>query len=414
MSDAVHTTQNARNEPAPAAPPAPAGESASASDAAPLRVIVQQPSLAHYRLPVYQELASRPGIDLRLLYGEEPAIPNVEPAGITASLIKHRTVPGFRWMPAHFKATRRGAADVAVMTGNVRHLSLLPALRRARKAGVGAVLWTHGYSKHSRGILNAVRRKSLDLGDAILLYNHTARRQLIEAGLPEEKLFVALNSLDQTHIRAARDRIVAEPGRLAELQRDRDIEPSQTVLYVSRITPANRLDLLVEAAAILRERFPRFNAVIIGKGEQREELEALAEQRGVAGRVRFLGAIYDEDVLATWFCSSAIFCYPANIGLSLLHAFGYGLPVVTSDRVSAQNPEIEALEHDRNGLLYQDGSAESLAEAIASLLDDPGKRQRLAAEAQRTVDTRFTIANMVDGIVAACRYASDRAAERKR
>ena len=40
-----------------------------------------------------------------------------------------------------------------------------------------------------------------------------------------------------------------------------------------------------------------------------------------------LGSIYDEIELAPWFLTADAFVYPENIGLSILHAFGYGLPV---------------------------------------------------------------------------------------
>lgn len=380
----------------------------------PIRVVIQQPSLAKYRLPVYREFANRVGIDLELLYGAEPAMPNVAPEGLEARYIKHTIVPGFRWMPAHFAAVRERAADVAILTGNVRHLSLMPALRIARRSGVATVLWSHGYSKHARGFMDTVRRKALDLGDAVLLYNNTARATLAAQGIPEEKLFVALNSLDQQPIRAARERALAEPQRLAALQQERGIDPAQTLLYVSRLDPANRVDMLIEAAAKLRPEFPRLTVVVVGKGEQLSDLEALAAQRDVTDVVRFLGAVYDEDELATWFCSSAAFCYPANIGLSLLHAFGYGLPAVTSDRVSAQNPEIEAIEPGVNGLLYADGSADDLARTLADLLRNEELRSRLSAGALRTVETRFSVPNMVDGMLAACRYAAEKRSRARR
>ena len=38
-----------------------------------------------------------------------------------------------------------------------------------------------------------------------------------------------------------------------------------------------------------------------------------------------------------------VVCYPVNIGLSLLHAFGFGLPVVTGNDIGSHNPGIETL-----------------------------------------------------------------------
>ena len=125
------------------------------------------------------------------------------------------------------------------------------------------------------------------------------------------------------------------------------------MLYVSRLDPDNRLDLAIQAVHQLQAEFPTLQFVAIGKGDaERQRLEKLVAHLDLAHQVRFLGPIYDELELAPWFLTADLFCYPQNIGLSLLHAFGYGLPVITSDHVESQNPEIEALRHGENGMLY--------------------------------------------------------------
>ena len=122
--------------------------------------------------------------------------------------------------------------------------------------------------------------------------------------------------------------------------------------------------------------------------------------------MRFLGAVYDEMALAPWFLSADAFCYPANIGLSLLHAFGYGLPVITTDRNELQNPEIEALEPGRNGLVYKHDDLEALASTLERVIVDRPLRESLAAEALVTATQRFNLRTMVDGIEQAIRYAA--------
>jgi glycosyltransferase involved in cell wall biosynthesis len=145
-------------------------------------------------------------------------------------------------------------------------------------------------------------------------------------------------------------------------------------------------------------------ALIVGKGEEeRKRLEVLGESHGMKDRVRFLGAIYGERELAPYFMSSDVFCYPANIGLSILHAFGYGLPVVTSDHIGGQNPEIEALKPGENGLLYRHGDADSLAETLDQIFSDKEKAREMSVCALATVDELFNIETMVNGIEASIR-----------
>jgi glycosyltransferase involved in cell wall biosynthesis len=217
---------------------------------------------------------------------------------------------------------------------------------------------------------------------------------------------VALNSLDQGPIQAAREKWRQQPGAMEAFRRENDLEPGPVLLYVSRLDPKNRLDLLFEAVAQLRSKFQHLRVIIVGGGDDGGRLEEMARRLDILPHVRFLGAVYDEEHLAPWFLSSNLFVYPANIGLSLLHAFGYGLPVVTSDDLAAQNPEIEALENGNNGLLYTAGDAHALAEAISNALSDPARLSLMAAAAEATVRDRFNVATMIDGMEAAIRFCA--------
>ena len=98
-----------------------------------------------------------------------------------------------------------------------------------------------------------------------------------------------------------------------------------------------------------------------------------------------------------------MFCYPANIGLSIFHAFGFGLPVVTCDDLSGQNPEIEAIKPGLNGKLYSHENVPSLAAALRTVMTDRELAAKMSAEAIRTVEEEFTLPNMVAGMATAVR-----------
>jgi glycosyltransferase involved in cell wall biosynthesis len=163
---------------------------------------------------------------------------------------------------------------------------------------------------------------------------------------------------------------------------------------------------LIEATALLAGEMPGLKTVIIGNGPaERERLKALAAEMNADASIVFLDGIYDETRLAPWFLSAKVFCYPANMGLSLLHSFWYGLPVVASDRLDLQGPEAAALEHGINGLNYEHGRVASLIDALRQIITNETLRRSLSQGARRTVDGRFTIPRMVDGMEAAIRYA---------
>ena len=321
----------------------------------PIRVLIVQPSLAKYRAPVYRALARRPGISLRVWYGDEPGITNVTPEGFDAELkpMRVRQVLGqeTRWHSAQVEAARSHDVDVLVLSWGSRYLSLLPALNAARRNRIPTVLWGHGYSKSESRLKRLVRDLFARPATCLMFYDHRTADRAIGDGWPADRVYVAPNAIDLTPVEEATAAWTADPSRLANFRAEYALDGLEPIVFVSRLLPENRVDLLVEAVARLAPRRRELVAILVGDGPERGPLEELAERRGVAGQVRFLGAIFDENQLAPWDALEQALRLPSAIGLSLLHAFGYGLPAVTSADIAAQNPEIVALEDGVNGRL---------------------------------------------------------------
>lgn len=393
----------------PMQPPSPSTESDSAPKR--IRVVVQQPALSHYRVPVFRELARRPGLDLLVAYGEEAGITNAKPDGFNAEFVRLRDMRVMgslvRWHAAQFSYCRPDRADVVVHSWSMRYATQLLGLVRARWNDLGVVLWGHGYSKSDSRLRIWGRTRLLAFADSVLFYNYAASQTLIDTGLlPPSKAFVALNTLELQPVRDVAQTWRGSPQRLARFRFENQLDAGPVILFVSRLYEANRTDLLVQAAAPLSRRFPGLKVIVIGDGPDSGRLRKMADDLGVTDSVRFVGALYGEENVAPWFLSADVFCYPANIGLSLIHALSYGLPVVTSDLVSAHNPEIEAFRDGVNGLFYKHNDVESLVESLATILSDPALRRRFSAAAESTVTDDFTIEKMVDGMEAAIRYAA--------
>lgn len=374
----------------------------------PLNVLMLQPSLPGYRVAVFRELAARSGINLRVAYSQVPNIPNATPDGFEAVTAPHRDL----WIkkytavwhsppPEYFNPEW---CDAFVTNWNTRYVSLMPTVFKARAMQIPVVLWGHGFSKHESLWRRRLRASMVKPADAVVTYNYAAADDLVQAGVPRNKIFVALNSLDTTPVREASAAWRARPDDLAAFRAQHGLNDGPVLLFCSRLDPANRTDWLLSAAAELRRTHPGLKVVVIGNGPAKPALEEQVRRLGLDGSVIFTGAIYQESDLAPWFLSATAFVYPTNIGLSILHAMAYGLPVVTSDRLESQNPEIEALVPESNGLTFAHGSVSDLAGVIERLISEPQLRERLAANAAS--QRRFTIERMVDGLEGAIRYAS--------
>ncbi|GIW73554.1 MAG: glycosyl transferase [Phycisphaerales bacterium] len=392
-------------------PPAGASEAgpAAARDGATIRLCIEQPALPAYRIPVFAELARRPGLVVEVLYSKKAKLPNVAAEGFAARAVDERRLLSWprevRWVPALREATDPSRVDVAVLEYNPGVPNLLPAMAKARRRGVGVVLWGHGYSIRDTWASRRLRNWIGSKADAVLLYNEPARQRMIEEGMDPRRLFVAPNAMDQRPIQEARQRWLADEQGLEAFARRHGLDRGPVVLFVSRLLAQNRIELLLHAVARLSSSHPDLIAAIVGDGPQRGELQALARRLGIADRVVMPGAIYGEAELAPWFLSSRVFCYPDNIGLSVLHALGYGLPVVTSGQMWHHPPEAQCLVHEQNGLLVDLNHPGSLAEAIARLVDDPAWARSMGEAGRQMVLQRYTIEAMVDGYESAVRFA---------
>jgi glycosyltransferase involved in cell wall biosynthesis len=106
------------------------------------------------------------------------------------------------------------------------------------------------------------------------------------------------------------------------------------VLSVGRLGAEKNLELALDALA----HAPALRLALVGEGPQRAALEARAERLGIAGRVRFLGALAPAE-LPDLYASADAFVFPSTTdtqGLVLAEALAAGLPVVAADGAVAR------------------------------------------------------------------------------
>ncbi len=346
-----------------------------------------------------------------MAHGHSPNLPNCEADGFQTQLVLEKNWFGSKviWHAAQTSFATRDHCDVMVFSGNIRYLSLVPGLRKARRNGVATVLWGHHRAKSGGKAANWIRQKYLfPLADTIVCYSHAVADQIREQPDFRAKTFVAPNAIDQTPVALARQQWLDSPEKLQEFKTEHDLATGPNLLFVSRIKPRNKLEIMLDVLTKVAKKFQHAKAIIVGAhNDEQKRIEKLAQQSGLENRVLFPGAIYDQRQLAPWFLSSDIFLYPSQIGLSLFHAFGYGLPVVAGEHPENQNPELEALEHGKNGFRFTDGDTAEATDCILQILENEKLRHDMSQHALSTVENRFNIDIMAEHFVRAIRYAAE-------
>ena len=158
--------------------------------------------------------------------------------------------------------------------------------------------------------------------------------------------------------------------------------PRPYVLGLGRLEAQKGFDLLLEALA--RPGAPALDLVLAGEGTARTALEALARARGLAARVRFLGATDRPTTLALLRGAVAVACPSRFEGLPLvcLEALAAGRPVVAA----AVNGIPELIREGETGFLVPPEDPAALAAALARIVAAPDVAARLAARGRVLVE----------------------------
>jgi len=146
------------------------------------------------------------------------------------------------------------------------------------------------------------------------------------------------------------------------------LPPKPRILFVGRLARDKKIDVLIESMEQITKRRPA-HLLIVGRGNERENLEALVDDLGLHQWVHFLGYVPEADLPGIYQASDLFtmvsICEVQNI--PLLQALVTGLPAVVAD--AAALPEVV---HDGvNGYLVPPDDPEATAEAILRILEQP-------------------------------------------
>jgi glycosyltransferase involved in cell wall biosynthesis len=240
------------------------------------------------------------------------------------------------------------------------HHDLSPELYRSRyNAGDNAVA-------HCLGILEWM---SLKCSDVAIATNESYRAiDIARNGIAPAKVFIVRNGPDLK--------------RVQRMDPDPSLTSKKPIIlgYVGAMNPQDGVDYLLRSLAILAKDLSRtdFYCVLIGEGDSLSALKMLVTELGIADHVQFTGFIPDETLVR--YLSSADICLDPNPSsplndvstwIKVMEYMALGKPVVSFDlketRASAADAAVYVRPNDER----------KFAEAIAELMDDPARRQRM-------------------------------------
>ncbi len=227
--------------------------------------------------------------------------------------------------------------------------------------------------------LNQMRKKYYKLADATMIYASHGIDVHKSFGFSREQIFLTYNSPDTEKIIQSRERLKKEGAPQANPNR---------ILHLGRLVKWKRVDLLIEAVSQLSAKHKAIELVIIGAGPEELNLKKLARQKAPEGTIKFLGSIYDPDLLAREIMASSMYVLAGMGGLSINEAMAYGKPVICS---RCDGTEKDLVFDGISGFYFQEGNAIDLASKIEIMLKDPHRCKTMGINALSVIEEKINL-----------------------
>lgn len=330
-----------------------------------------------------QGLAAR-GVPVTFVTTTRPEVD--KPSRETLGLINVFRVPVLRSVDWATSLDVYELAALGILRARLQRLNVIYAVHHE----VGAIAARLG---QALGLPSVVKLAcSGEFGDAHTVARHPDRRRITRALRRADRVIaisqdIAGEAIDLLGI--APERIV-RLGNGVDLQRFRprpwkeDLSPR--ILFMGRLGPQKRVDVLLEAFAELRRRrtdSTGLELIVAGDGPLEAELRQRARALGVEEHTRFPGRVPDVVGLLR---DASVFVLPSvaeGASNALLEAMATGVPVVAT-----RLPSNEELATDgEHALLVPPGDSAALAAAIERLLDDATLRRGLVEAARARAES---------------------------
>ncbi|GGF60914.1 glycosyltransferase family 4 protein [Wenyingzhuangia marina] len=342
--------------------------------------------LLEYRLPVYNLLAEK--FDLTIAhYGESVAHRDIHFKEILLTPI----IRGPFTFSKEKLTTLAAGFDAVIALGELRMWSFLK-LGFVIKRKYALTYWNIGvsasYNKRydEDRSLDFFRFNLLNRADSIVFYtDYPIKRYVEDGGVQREKLFVANNTVE------VKERIQIPFEK-------------KHFLFVGTLYKAKKIYDLLEAYKKAYEMSNNiYPLVIIGEGIEKENVLKFIKEQQLQHKISVKGAIYDQEVLKVFYTDAIALISPGQAGLTVLNAFAYGVPFVTT-KTAITGGEIFNIKNEINGLLYDDNH-NNLKNIILELTRNPQKVYQMSVNAQNHYFEHSTLDKMVEGLSQAILYA---------
>ncbi len=236
-----------------------------------------------------------------------------------------------------------------------------------------------------RGLLGLGRLKYLHGTDAYLAISNRVKETLVEAAIPEWRVFVVRSATDVERFATAEP----NPNLRAELGIP---EEAFLVGNIGALVGHKDHRTLLEACRVVRDRIPETWVAVIGEGPLRPSIQQKAESLHMADRLVMPGFRCDVPQLIRAFDVFALSSSEEGLCSTLLEVAAGGCPIVATDAGGVR----EAVLPDHTGLIVPTRSPRALAEGIVHLAENPARARHFVQQGRERVRRHFSADAMAE------------------
>lgn len=246
--------------------------------------------------------------------------------------------------------------------GDVRSLV---AAASAREAGSAVVVFSESQRQDRRrfALREHAKRIIMSLFDAALVGGERHRRYAVELGMPEDRIFLGYDVVDNEYFARARKEILEKEQ---QIRRSLGLQ-TEFLLAVSRLVEKKNLFVLLDAfREYLATATSARSLVIAGDGVLRSQLERYRDESGLGPYVHFAGFV-QYDLLPAYYSLARGFVHASTVeqwGLVVNEAMASSLPVIVSDHCGCV-PEL--VRDGVNGFVVSSHTPTELTKAMVKL-----------------------------------------------
>ncbi len=299
--------------------------------------------------------------------------------------------------------TARNADLIIVEQANSPLVNYYLLLQRKLGGTAHVAFWGHGWHfGKNNSAKNFWKRFFANKTDWWFAYTALSASNVEKTGFPGNRITVLNNAVDTVLIRNEREKVTSQEINAFHHElfpQDKLANSKYRVgIFSGRLVEEKMIPFLLESIDLVHAKNPEFRMIIIGDGPETGLVTRFCEKnRWCVG----LGHLATQSERGIRVCSLGdIWLLPGAVGLAVLDAFAFGLPLLTTD-LGVHGPEIAYLEQGVNGMILKP-DPQSFAIAVAELLDNESRlktMQRAASRSSRLYTVEAMAENFAEGVM---------------